>query len=879
MIRLHALGACVIEVGDHQIGPDAEMAFALLLVLVLAHGRVMPRQALVDLLWPAAEPDRARHNLRQTLYKLRQLGVPLETHAHQVRLPAEAIVPDVLLHGDVERAPMSDLLRPEQAFGEFLAGYTPRVSDAFSRWVEEQRHALHGRLRRAVLSLLLDERRRGNWGVVETLARKCLQLDPLNEEATLALAEATALTGSKHAALGILDGYLAEMGDRAGELRLPAAVLRRRIAERLHPPTSLAVAETCFVGRGESMAVLHARFREVRGGRGRALLLWGAAGIGKSRLAAEFGQLATLEGARVERVICQTRDLERPLSIFMDVVPSLLALPGAIGCSPESMAYLKRLTDHDPAMVEPSAATREAELLFAGVRQAILDVVDAVAAESPLVLCVEDAQWLDTQSWRVLRDLMDWIDARRVFLLLTSRQPHVQPQPPSRPAPQLETYAMPPLTQEDALALFTAVTAGATAPAVFRDWCVHVAEGNPFFVRALAVHWLETGELRAPASLAVLIDQRVVRLEELPLRTLQACAVLGKAATFDRVEAVLEHPRHVLVESVATLSEHGFLAAQGTAVPCRHDLIAQAALARLEAPARRLLHRCAAEVLQAEIERSQSAALLWECAQQWQSAGEGERALTLVRSCASHLLEVGLPAEAAEIYERALELCETDAERLEMLGNLANAARIGGQWSKVLTATASHSKLASEVDDDAEHADVEFTRLEALWRTGADIRVLLEKVSEYANEPSYLLKYRSRAALFGIIFADNLGEVEQAHSLFELVSGMVPVAHDVTSAADRRSAAIVFHSSYGELDSAVAIAREATRHSSPDADPAEWVRSVNRASIPLRRAGLFEEAATAVREGFDIAERLSLASAAASAADILWQPCRSNREG
>ena len=68
------------------------------------------------------------------------------------------------------------------------------------------------------------------------------------------------------------------------------------------------------------------------------------------RLLAEFGRMATLEGAQVVRVGCQARDTERPLSIFVDAVPLLLAVPGALGCAPESMAYLRRLTAHDPAV-------------------------------------------------------------------------------------------------------------------------------------------------------------------------------------------------------------------------------------------------------------------------------------------------------------------------------------------------------------------------------------------------------------------------------------------------------------------------------------------------------------------------------------------------
>ncbi len=875
MVRLRAIGECIIEVGAERLGPEAEMAFALMLVVTLARGRPVSRRQLVDLLWPATSDARARHNLRQALYKLRQLGAPVESHGSQVRLPLEHVVHDELLFGDPESPSIAALLRPDQPFGEFLAGYAPEFSASFSIWLEEQRGQIHSTLRRAVLSVMLDERRRGNWGAVEILSRKCLQLDPLNEEATFALAEATALTGSKRAALTILDGYLDEVGGAVAgsdaarsELRLPASVLRRRIADRLRPPTSLAVAESCFVGRGESVAFLHERFRDVRRGHGRAVLLWGEAGIGKSRLAAEFAQLATLEGARMERVVSQPRDTDRPLSLFMDLVPALLSLPGGIGCSPESMEFLRRLTEHDPAVLEPSPATREAELLFAGVRQAILDLVDAVAEEAPLLLCVEDAHWLDGQSWRVLRDLIDWVDERRVMLVLTSRLPHATPAAPSRPSPQLELYRLPPLSQEDSLTLFAAVTRGTSAPPMFRDWSVHVAEGNPFFVRALAVHWIETGELRAPTSLSVLIDQRVSRLDDLPLRTLQACAVLGKAATFERLELVLEHKRHDLVDSVARLSEHGLVATGGYGIPCRHDLIAQAALSRLADPTRQLLHRCAAEVLQAEIERSQSAALLWDCAQQWLEAGEPERAFNLVRSCAAQLVEVGLPTEAAEVYERALDLCETDEQRLEMLGHRVAALRSAGHWHKAREVMPEFLELRLRIRPwESRHSDEELSLLEARWRTDDALPPLLLAAESCSHDRNAPLAHRLRAAGLALVFADNLCDGVAAERIYRMSEDLR--ASQTAELAARLRVNMIYHNAYGDINTAVAAAEALIALMRERNDAMGLASSLRNSTTPFRTAGLIDEAFVSAIEAYQVAIRWQMASAAANAADIL----------
>ena len=61
IVRLRALGECAIEIGVRRLGPDAERAFAVLLLLVLAGGRPLSRRWVLDLLWPGYpdEPRRA----------------------------------------------------------------------------------------------------------------------------------------------------------------------------------------------------------------------------------------------------------------------------------------------------------------------------------------------------------------------------------------------------------------------------------------------------------------------------------------------------------------------------------------------------------------------------------------------------------------------------------------------------------------------------------------------------------------------------------------------------------------------------------------------------------------------------------------------------
>ncbi len=230
--------------------------------------------------------------------------------------------------------------------GPFLPGYWPSFSERLQEWVERHRDLVTASARRVLVSAIATRKARAEWSEVERLAHRCLAIDPLNEDATLALAEAAALHGGKVEAIGILDRYLHEMGPTARELRLPAMALRRRIAEPelefpLAPPLHVP-----FVGRSAEMGILTGALRSARGGAGSVHFIHGEPGIGKTRLLTEFSRAASLEGARIAAALCQSSDARRPLSAFVDLVPRLMTMPGALGCSPQSHRYLRRFIEH-----------------------------------------------------------------------------------------------------------------------------------------------------------------------------------------------------------------------------------------------------------------------------------------------------------------------------------------------------------------------------------------------------------------------------------------------------------------------------------------------------------------------------------------------------
>ena len=106
-------------------------------------------------------------------------------------------------------------------------------------------------LRRYLLELIADARIRGDNSGVIALARACLDLDPLNGEATFGLAEALAIRGNRAEALAVLDQFCVERRTDHDEASRAALTLRKRIVETARRIPYDASRQAELVGRAE----------------------------------------------------------------------------------------------------------------------------------------------------------------------------------------------------------------------------------------------------------------------------------------------------------------------------------------------------------------------------------------------------------------------------------------------------------------------------------------------------------------------------------------------------------------------------------------------------------------------------------------------------
>lgn len=683
-VRVRVVGACEITVGRMRIGPDAAVLFALVFYLTVRAGERIGRAELLEFLWAGVPNAGRKHALRQLVYRLRKAGLDIGD-ASDLTIPVDSIDSDlntIRSEAWASTVLLGDIPHPSTV----LAGCNTDVSEAFGGWLETVRAESTRNLRRAALRHMASARREGRWTDVENMARLCLVTDPLHEEGTLALAEATMMGGSRTEALRILDAYLWEIGHKTADTGLPAKLLRRRMSQRQSFRIS-GSHETPLVGRSADLAWLNDQVATSPHDSTRCILLVGASGVGKTALIRAFTAQLELSGWRVAETRLQPSDVSRPMGLISEMLLRLMKLEGALGAAPESMVVLEHVLQNGASGAVHQRRLQDIPAFSAKLRMAISDLVGAIAHEGPLAMVLEDLHWIDTQSLIMLEWMLERIAGKPVLLLLSTR-PESQGATLRRTLAPLRVaeHQVTSLGVESSQSLFAALAGEAPgARASLTEHAFSLTGGNPLFIRNLAADASEGGPATAlPRNLRDLIRGRVNRFSPTAQRVLHACAMLGRYASAHRVARVLEMPTAELLTSVEELESIGLLGlGNEPGSLALHDLWQDELLAGLRPASKALLHLRCGEVLEPEASATHAADIVHDAARHLSAAGATGRALALLEASARSQLDSGCAEAAVESSRRALQVANQSHDRARVRELHLRALQRAGDWHAI----------------------------------------------------------------------------------------------------------------------------------------------------------------------------------------------------
>jgi DNA-binding SARP family transcriptional activator len=872
MIQVRGLGTAEVRAGDHRITPDSEMLFALALFLSVSAGERVLRARLLDLFWPDASDRSRRHALRQLLYRLRRSGFSLALRGDELLLDVGAVESDIRRVLEA-RWPEEAGAAEVAAAARLLPGYDPPMPEPYREWLDELRARVESQYRRAVIRQIGSARNDGRWRDVDDWARRCLDVDPLNEEATLARAEAIAMSGSKARALQVIDTYLHDLGDRGRVIGLPARLLRRRVSEN-SPETLGAERESVpLLGREREVARLNEMLHATLSGRGAATLVIGAPGIGKTRLVREVLASAGMRGWRSASARLQGSDMQRPLGVFVDLFGTLLQLSGALGSSPASLTQLRLLTEHVTGGAADAQRSQEAEAVQERLRAAAMDLLEAVVSEGPLVVLIEDLHWCDDASSRLMQYLVSRSADLPLFWALTARPDgNYSALRGALPDERVATMRLLPLSPADSTSLFELLSRQHTMRGGFvtSELAAAVTGGNPLFIQELARHVNETGQATSlPATLRALIRDRAARLSPAAQHVLHTCAMLGRYSSVARVSSVLEIGTPELLACLQELDALGIVGAGADAdVLSLHDLWRDELLDSLLPASRKLLHHRCGLVLESECRMTRSPSVVWESARHLQAGGSEGRALGLLEECAQHQLDNGLPADAAKTFALAVQAARSDADRLRAISGQIAALRRAADWTEIARIVRPAIEISERgAFNTSPHSDLELLQIEAMWWTQADPCTSLTRALACAFDEAAPSGHRAHAALLSAIVADNICRFADLERLNVVAKTLFVSTH--SDRASLLSVRLIYDTVLGSLTGANESAQQLVALERDTGSVRGLARALRFASYPLRLLGHFQSALASLTEALELAEHHHLVGDASSISDII----------
>lgn len=630
-LNLCVLGELTATRNGAAVDLGGRLQRAVLAALIVQRGEVVTAERLAECVWGVRAPanpagalqayvSHLRRRLQPEAGARRRDGVIASAAAgYALRLATDAVDAwrfESAMDAAAETAPADAARVLDEALrlwrGPAFAEY------AGEPWVEPEVTRLT-ELRAVARERLLDARLQVGdaarlVGELEALVAE----DPLREERWRLLVLALYRAQRQADALGALRRARTMLAEELGvdpgpALRtLEAAVLAQsptldaRLVSTPAPPTSAPADSepTDLVDRVQETRVLRRMVDALAGGGPGCVLIEGPAGIGKTRLLVEAGRLADAVGGRV--VSARGSQLEH--SYGFGVVRQLfepcisdrarrdVLLTGAAAAA---RAVFDEVTDDDA----------EFQGSFA-ILHGLYWLTVNLAADGPLVITVDDAQWCDSASLRYLAYLVKRLAGLGVLVVMTLRTGEQHPDDTLLAElaldPSVIVLRPQPLSVEGAGTLVRErLGEGADS---FVTACHRMTSGNPLLLRQLLRALEDEGirpdvahidTVRAVGSRAVsaLVMLRLRRMPQEVIAVARAIAVLGDAAELPTVAALARLPEESTAAALERLSRSEILQNQQP-LAFVHPLVRDSVYGDMSAGDQALHHERAAHLLQ-----------------------------------------------------------------------------------------------------------------------------------------------------------------------------------------------------------------------------------------------------------------------------------------
>jgi class 3 adenylate cyclase/predicted ATPase len=386
---------------------------------------------------------------------------------------------------------------------------------------------------------------------------------------------------------------------------------------------------TKLVGRTEELEQLLRRWKDVREGRGKVVLISGEAGIGKSRLIKELHQHLLKYSHHRLRYQCSSYHVNSVLYPVINQLELLARLrrradpgeklaalafllrvePGAASERLRLFSQLLSIPRDSGCTTPPVSPKQHREQLYAE----LLDTLHRLAERKPVLVVVEDAHWIDPTSQELLDRIVARIRDRSVFIVVSSRPTY---SPSWVGKPEVTSLVLNRLDRDHSSLMLEELTGGETMAEDVTRQILDRADGVPLFVEELTKTILESRQIApagdrymledmgpSPAIPSTLQDSLMARLTMSGAKQIaQIGAVIGREFSYHLLAAASQQSESQLRQALERLTRSELAFERGSAPEStyvfKHALVQDVAYQSLLRDRRQQYHQRIARALE-----------------------------------------------------------------------------------------------------------------------------------------------------------------------------------------------------------------------------------------------------------------------------------------
>ncbi|RLF47923.1 MAG: hypothetical protein DRN20_05295 [Thermoplasmata archaeon] len=485
------------------------------------------------------------------------------------------------------------------------------------------------------------------------------------------------------------------------------------------------MTDVVFVDRENEIETILMHLESAKKGEGRILLLGGEAGIGKTSLMEEVKRMLAEDEVIVAEGRCVLGGGAVPYAPFTEIIDVIgekhtpmpireekiggapLGLLGVSSAGAEGGIALLGMGEDEERKARMEDLSRERGQVFGE----IVSYIRNASQTTPLMLIIEDMQWIDESSAQLLIHISHEIGEMRCLIIGAYRVEEVEENSPAyklieslSSARSVYLMELKGLSKEDVKKLIEEMTGIEAPPENFVEIMYRRSGGNPTFVKEALRALLEDGLARTPWDVEALerlampktvrevIGRKIKKLPNACIKVLKYASIVGEDVDYEVLRRIVNMDEDDLLDALDTLLEEGILAESEAEddedVYVFTNFQTRAVIYNgISRSRRRITHRKIGEVME-NLYSSDMEKWVYHIARHFYMGRDYEKALKYSIAAARRAKSVYAIEDAIQYYKWALRSMEKlgrkGEDMLTVLLELGNMYSMTARWEEAI---------------------------------------------------------------------------------------------------------------------------------------------------------------------------------------------------